>query len=129
MAVWTAEYQNFAVNLTDNKSPITVQTIFCRDFRLRRYDKVQDHRTNMRSVNQFRNTASNLKMKSLYAQDHNGPLPEQKILNLVTSDEAHVQKRGDVNKQNFRYYAPGDPHVLYDKRLQSDRVTVTSFAS
>ena len=66
MASWTAENCSFAVEtyLKNNESPITVQKIFHRHFRLERHDRVPDHRTITRWVNHFRTTASSLKEKS-----------------------------------------------------------------
>ena len=66
MASWTAEHRSFAVEtyFNNNESPITVQRIFHRHFRLGRHDRVPDHRTIIRWVNHFRTTASSLKEKS-----------------------------------------------------------------
>ena len=66
MASRTVEHRSFAVEtyLKNNESPITVQTIFRRHFRLGRHDRVPDHRTIVRWVNYFRTTASSLKKKS-----------------------------------------------------------------
>ena len=66
MALWNAEHRSFAVEtyLKNNESPITVQRIFRRHFRLGRHDIVPDHRTIVRWVNHFRTTASSLKEES-----------------------------------------------------------------
>ena len=66
MASWTAEHRSFAVKtyFKNNESPITVQRIFHRHFRLGSYDRVPNHRTIVRWVNHFRTTASSLKEKS-----------------------------------------------------------------
>ena len=65
MASLTAEHRSFAVETYfKNESPITVQRIFCRHFRLGRHDRVPDHRIIVRWVNHFCTTASSLKQKS-----------------------------------------------------------------
>ena len=66
MTLWTAEHRSFAVEtyFKNNESPITVQRIFRRHFRLGRHDIVPDHRTIVRWVNHFRTTASSLKEES-----------------------------------------------------------------
>ena len=50
MASRTPEHRSFAVKtyLKNNESPITVQRIFLRHFRLGRHDRVPDHRTIVR---------------------------------------------------------------------------------
>lgn len=40
------------------------------------------------------------------------------------SDEAHFDLHGNVNKQNMRYYATGNPQITCPKPLHSPRVTV-----
>ena len=50
MASWAAEHRSFAMEtyFKNNESPITVQRIFRRHFRLGRHDRVPDHRTIVR---------------------------------------------------------------------------------
>ena len=43
---------------------------------------------------------------------------------LLTSDEAHFNLSGYVNKQNFRYWSTTNPMQLHEKPLHSERVTV-----
>jgi hypothetical protein len=43
---------------------------------------------------------------------------------LIMSDEAHFHLNGNVNKQNFRYWAAETPHMLHQKPLHSEKVTV-----
>ena len=40
------------------------------------------------------------------------------------SDEAHFHLNGNVNKQNFRYWAAENPQTLHQKPLHSEKVTV-----
>uniref|UniRef100_T1IEZ2 Uncharacterized protein n=1 Tax=Rhodnius prolixus TaxID=13249 RepID=T1IEZ2_RHOPR len=44
--------------------------------------------------------------------------------NLLMSDEAHFELSGSVNKQNFRYWASGNPQFIPEKPLHGQRVTV-----
>lgn len=46
------------------------------------------------------------------------------IQNLWMSDEAHFHLSGYVNKQNFRYWAQGNPAQLHQRPLHSTKVTV-----
>ena len=66
MASWTEEHRFFAVEtyFKINESPITVQKIFCRHFKLGRHNRVPDLRTIVRWVSHFRTTASSHKEKS-----------------------------------------------------------------
>jgi hypothetical protein len=41
-----------------------------------------------------------------------------------STDEAHFNLSGFVNKQNFRYWSNVTPHQLHQKPLHSSRVTV-----
>jgi hypothetical protein len=43
---------------------------------------------------------------------------------LIMSDEAHFHLNGNVNKQNFRYWSAENPHMLHQKPLHSEKVTV-----
>ena len=43
---------------------------------------------------------------------------------ILMSDEAHFHLKGTVNKQNCRYWSPGNPHNIHQRPLHSDRVTV-----
>jgi transposase len=43
---------------------------------------------------------------------------------LLSSDEAHFQISGAINKQNFRYWAERNPRELQERPLHSPRVTV-----
>ena len=43
---------------------------------------------------------------------------------LIMSDEAHFHLNGNVNKQNFRYWAAENPHMLHQKPMYSEKVTV-----
>lgn len=45
-------------------------------------------------------------------------------LKLLMSDEAHFHLNGTVNKQNLRYWAAEDPHLIYQRPLHSPKVTV-----
>lgn len=44
--------------------------------------------------------------------------------NLLTSDEAHFQLNGFVNKQNCRFWGATNPHLIHEVPLHSQRVTV-----
>lgn len=46
------------------------------------------------------------------------------VNNLWMSDEAHFHLNGFVNKQNFRYWAEGNPTQLHQRPLHSKKVTV-----
>jgi hypothetical protein len=37
---------------------------------------------------------------------------------LIMSDEAHFHLNGNVNKQNFRYWAAENPHVTSETTAQ-----------
>jgi hypothetical protein len=43
---------------------------------------------------------------------------------LLMSDEAHFHLSGYVNKQNFRYWAPHNPHGLHQHPLHNLKVMV-----
>ena len=43
---------------------------------------------------------------------------------LLVSDEAHVQVSGYAIKQNFRFWAPNNPHELHQCPLHSTKLTV-----
>jgi hypothetical protein len=43
---------------------------------------------------------------------------------LIMSDEAQIHLNGNVNKQNFRYWAAENPHMLHQKPLHSEKMTV-----
>jgi len=43
---------------------------------------------------------------------------------IMMSDEAHFHLKGSVNKQNFRYWAPQNPHEVHERPLHSLKVTV-----
>lgn len=43
---------------------------------------------------------------------------------VIFSDEAHFHLAGTVNKQNFRYWAEGNPRELHQRPLHSPHVTV-----
>jgi hypothetical protein len=43
---------------------------------------------------------------------------------LIISNEAHFHLNGNVNKQNFRYWSAENPHMLHQKLLRSEKVTV-----
>ena len=43
---------------------------------------------------------------------------------LITSDEAHFDLAGYVNKQNCRFWGREDPKIMHEKPLHSERVTV-----
>jgi hypothetical protein len=42
----------------------------------------------------------------------------------LMSDKAHFRLSGYVNKQNFHFWAPNNPHELHQRPLHSARVTV-----
>ena len=46
------------------------------------------------------------------------------INTLLMSDEAQVHVSGYVNKQNYHYWAPNNPHDLHQHPLHSAKVTV-----
>jgi hypothetical protein len=46
------------------------------------------------------------------------------IENLFMSDEAHFTLSGCVNKQNCRFWASTNPHLLHESPLHSEKVTV-----
>jgi len=55
----------------------------------------------------------------------------QEMLNRIpatstfwSTDEAHFHLSGDVNKQNFRYWADTNPRQLHERPLHSQKVTV-----
>jgi len=43
---------------------------------------------------------------------------------IMMSDEAHFHLNGSVNKQNFQYWAPQNPHEVHERLLHSPKVTV-----
>ncbi|GFG35481.1 hypothetical protein Cfor_00547 [Coptotermes formosanus] len=43
---------------------------------------------------------------------------------LIMSGEAHFHLNGNVNKQNFIYWAAENPHTLHQKPLHGEKVTV-----
>lgn len=43
---------------------------------------------------------------------------------LITSDEAHFCLNGTVNKQNCRFYATENPHLVHEEPLHDKKVTV-----
>ena len=43
---------------------------------------------------------------------------------IMVSDEAHFHLNGSVNKQNFQYWAPQNPHEVHERPSHSPRVTV-----
>lgn len=43
---------------------------------------------------------------------------------ILMSDEAHFHLNGDVNRQNLRYWSSENPHIIDEKPLHSERVTV-----
>ncbi len=43
---------------------------------------------------------------------------------IIISDEAHFHLMGSVNKQNCRYWLPGNPEIIHEKPLNSPKVTV-----
>ena len=43
---------------------------------------------------------------------------------ILMSDEEHFHMNGFVNKQNFRYWATGNPYMAQEKSLYTQRVTV-----
>ena len=43
---------------------------------------------------------------------------------IMMSDEAHFHLNGSANKQNFRYWAPQNPHEVHERPLHSPKVTV-----
>ena len=43
---------------------------------------------------------------------------------IMISDEAHFHLNGSVNKQNFRYWAPQNPHKVHERPLHIPKVTV-----
>ena len=43
---------------------------------------------------------------------------------IMTRDQAHFHLDGSVNKQNFRYWAPQNPHEVHERPLHSPKVTV-----
>jgi len=46
------------------------------------------------------------------------------INTLLMTVEAHFHLSGYVNKQNYRYWAPENPHELHQHNLHSERLTV-----
>lgn len=47
-----------------------------------------------------------------------------RLSNIFFSDEAHFHLDGYVNKQNYRYWAPNNPHNKHSKSLHTQKVTV-----
>jgi len=45
-------------------------------------------------------------------------------VDAIIMSEAHFHLNGSVNKQNFRYWAPQDPHEVHERPLYSPKVTV-----
>jgi len=43
---------------------------------------------------------------------------------IMMSDEAHFHLNGSVNKQNFQYCAPQNPHEVHERTLHSQKVMV-----
>jgi len=43
---------------------------------------------------------------------------------IMISDEAHFHLNGSVNKHNFRYWAPQNPHKVHERPLHIPKVTV-----
>jgi len=43
---------------------------------------------------------------------------------IMMSDEPHFHLNGSVNKQNFRYWPPQNPHEVHERPLDSPKVTV-----
>jgi hypothetical protein len=43
---------------------------------------------------------------------------------LIMSDEAHFYLNRNVNKENFRYWATENPHMLHQKPPHSEKVKV-----
>ena len=43
---------------------------------------------------------------------------------IMMSDEAHLHLNSSVNKQNFRYWAPQNPHEVHERLLHILKVTV-----
>ena len=43
---------------------------------------------------------------------------------FFSSDEAHFHLCGAVNKQNFRYWAESNPHIIQERPLHSPKLTV-----
>ena len=43
---------------------------------------------------------------------------------IMMSDEAHFHLNGSVNKQNFQYWAPQNPHEVHERPVHSPKVTV-----
>jgi len=43
---------------------------------------------------------------------------------IMMSDEAHFHLNGSVNKQNFQYWAPQNPHEVHESPLHSPKMTV-----
>ncbi len=43
---------------------------------------------------------------------------------IIISDEAHFHSTGSVNKQNCRYWLPGNPEIIHEKPLHLPKVTI-----
>jgi hypothetical protein len=54
----------------------------------------------------------------------NDRITQQFLDHLIMSDKAHFHLNRNVNKQNFRYLAAENPHMLHQKPLYSEKVTV-----
>ena len=46
------------------------------------------------------------------------------IVNTLLSDEAHFPVSENVNKQNYRYWAPNNPREIHQRPLHSAKVTM-----
>ena len=49
---------------------------------------------------------------------------ENEEIIIMINDEAHSLLNGPVNKQNFRYWAPQNPHEVHERQLYSPKLTV-----
>lgn len=43
---------------------------------------------------------------------------------IIMSDETHFHLDGEVNRKNLRYWSSGNPRIVHEKPLHSERVTV-----
>ena len=51
-------------------------------------------------------------------------IEEHEDVIVMISDEAHFNLNGSVSKQNFRYWAPQNPHEVHERPLHGLKVTV-----
>jgi len=62
--------------------------------------------------------------RSAFAQLMLEIIEEHKDMIIMMSDEAHFHLNGSVNKQNFQYWAPQNPHEVHERPMHSPKVMV-----